>query len=643
VALEYATLAGLIAFGLIALAALRIGGAFARWRLPLITGFLVTGAVAGPSVLGMIPAEALPRLQIVDQVALAFIGFAAGGELYFAALRGRLRAIAWTTGGLVTVTFSIGTLTAYTLFARVPVIAELGDGGRLAVAALAGAILVARSPSSAIAIVRELRARGPFTRTALGVTVVMDAVVIMVFAGAAATADAVLTGSSLDLPGIGLLVVDLAISVGLGWVAGHVLALVIRTPLSATAKIASILAIGAAAFRFSSFARHASESALGFEILPEPLMLCMIAGITVTNFTPQRLEFEKLLHRAGPTVYVVFFTLTGASLDLRVLAGGLTIAVAMVTVRIATIALGSWLGGTIAGVPGRHNRLAWAGYVTQAGVGLGLAKDVAVEFPDWGGVFASLMIGVIVMNQLLGPPLFKWVLKRVGEAHPQADEPEFDGTRDVLIFGLENQSLALARQLAGHGWDVRIASRRALTGTIDEHVPGVDIVGIESLEPPCLKKLEAHRFEAVVTLLNDEENLKICEMIYENVGIRHVVVHLHDHANAERFRELGAIPVEPGTAFVGLLDHMVRSPAATAMMLGLDREQDVQEIEVRNDLLHGKALRDIDLPVDALVLSVVRGQRQVVSHGYTRLELGDHLTVMGDQDSLEDVRRRVEG
>lgn len=641
--LDTATLAGLAAFLLIVLSALRIGGAFARWKLPLITGFLVTGTLAGPSVLGMIPVEALPKLRFVDQIALAFIGFAAGAELHLRELRGRLRTIAWTTGGLVVTTFTIGTFAAYTLFARVPAIAGLGDAGRLAVAGLAGAILVARSPSSAIAIVRELRARGPFTRTALGVTVVMDAVVIMVFAGAAAVADAVLTGSSLNLPTLGMLVVDLALSTVLGWAVGRFLALVLGTRLDPMGKIAVILLLGAAVFRFSEWVRHASEGVFGFEILPEPLFLCMVAGVTVANLTPRRMEFEKLLHDAGPAVYVVFFTLTGASLDLRVLAGGVGIAAALVTVRLMTIALGSWLGGTIAGAPARQNRLAWAGYVTQAGVGLGLAKEVAGEFPSWGGVFASLMIGVIVVNQFIGPPLFKWVLKRLGEAHPKADRPEFDGTRDALIFGLESQSLALARQLAGHGWSVRIASRRALTGQVDEHVPGVEIVGIESLEPECLKKLELAKFEAVVTLLDDDENLHICEMLYEDVGTRHVVVHMHDHANADRFRELGAVPVEPGTAFVGLLDHMVRSPAATAMILGLDAEQDVEEIEVRSRDLQGAALRDLDLPAEVLVLSVVRDGHQIVSHGYTRLAVGDHLTVMGDADGLEDVRRLLVG
>jgi len=79
------------------------------------------------------------------------------------------------------------------------------------------------------------------------------------------------------------------------------------------------------------------------------------------------------------------------------------------------------------------------------------------------------------------------------------------------------------------------------------------------------------------------------------------------------------------------------------MILGMDQEKDVEEIEVLAVELQGVPLRNLDLPVDALVLSVVRDHRQVVSHGYTRVQIGDHLTVMGGPETLEDVRRLLEG
>lgn len=641
--LDIPLLTGFLAFGLIALAAIRVGDSFAAQKLPLITGFLVTGALAGPSLLGMIPAEALPKLRIIDQIALAFIGFAAGGELHLKELQGRIGAVTLSTVGQLVVTFALGTLASGLLFTQVPAINDLGVAGRWAAAALAGSILVARSPSSAIAIVRELRARGPFTREVLGVTVIMDALVIVAFAGAAAVADAVLTGSAFDLVAILVLLLSLVVSTGIGWAIGKLLAVMLSWRWPVGGQLAVLLAVGAGLFRLSGWVHHVSHDLMGHELLLEPLFICMVAGVVVTNLTPRHLEFERLLHGSGPAIYVVFFTLTGASLDLAVLADGVVIAASLALVRLVAIGLGSFAGGTLARLPARNNRLSWAAYITQAGVGLGLAKEVAGEFSGWGDAFASLLIGVIVINQFLGPPLMKWVLRKVGEAHPPADKPDYDGTRDALIFGLEHQSLALAQQLAGHGWNVCIATRRPEAVPLAEPIKGVQVTHIQELMPSCLEKLEAPKFEAVVALLSDEENLRICEMLYEEVGTRTVVVHLHDRQNAERFAELGAVPVEPGLAFTSLLDHMVRSPAATSMILGLDSEQDVEEIEIIEPTLHNRALRDLVLPAETLVLSVVREGRQVVSHGYTRLQVGDFLTVMGSKDSLEDVRRLLEG
>ncbi len=78
-------------------------------------------------------------------------------------------------------------------------------------------------------------------------------------------------------------------------------------------------------------------------------------------------------------------------------------------------------------------------YVTQAGVGLGLAIEVSSEFPLWGGEFATIVIAVIVLNQFAGPPLFKWALNKVGESHKRANIPGFDGIKDAIEEGDASQ------------------------------------------------------------------------------------------------------------------------------------------------------------------------------------------------------------
>ena len=142
-----------LAFALIALASNDIGQWFGRHKLPLITGFLATGVLAGPYVLDLLDQPTTANLGFIDELSLAVIAFAAGAELYLKAMRYRLRSITWTTIGLVVATFSLGTAAMFLLAGFAPFMDSLDTPARLGVSLLGGAILVARSPSSAIAIV----------------------------------------------------------------------------------------------------------------------------------------------------------------------------------------------------------------------------------------------------------------------------------------------------------------------------------------------------------------------------------------------------------------------------------------------------------------------------------------------------------
>jgi Trk K+ transport system NAD-binding subunit len=317
------------------------------------------------------------------------------------------------------------------------------------------------------------------------------------------------------------------------------------------------------------------------------------------------------------------------------------IALALFAVRLVGIFGGSFSGGIYAGDPMKHNRLSWLAYVTQAGIGLGLAKEVAVEFPEWGTTFATLMIAVIVLNQLTGPPLLKWAIEMIGEAHTRAETPEFDGVRDAIIFGLEGQALALAHQLHNHGWEVKLAAREA-SYRPEMINSDFDVYSISSLSLEELYTLEADKAEALVMLLSDEENYQLCELAYEHLGTENLIVRLNDRANFGRFHDLGALIVDPTTAIVSLLDHLVRSPTAASLLLGTDEDQDIIDLEVCNPNLHGLALRDLRLPIDTLILSVHRNGRGLISHGYTRLKIGDRVTIVGSTNSLEEVMLRFD-
>jgi Trk K+ transport system NAD-binding subunit len=85
------------------------------------------------------------------------------------------------------------------------------------------------------------------------------------------------------------------------------------------------------------------------------------------------------------------------------------------------------------------------------------------------------------------------------------------------------------------------------------------------------------------------------------------------------------------------MDHFVRSPNATSILLGMETDQDAIDIEIRDPLIQGSALRDLRLPSDILILSISRNDQMMITHGYTRLRVGDIVTILGSQESIDKV------
>jgi len=631
----------LLTFLIIALASQRFGQLFARFNLPKISGFLVAGVVAGPFVLGVFTKESLEQLRFLQEISLGFIAFAAGSELYLPELRGKLRSIGWITGSLVITTLILGTGAIFLMSNWIPFMANMDTIERAAVAFLAASIMIARSPSVAIAIINELRAKGSFTQIALGVTVISDVVVIFMFALAASVADAFLTDVGLNIGLILLLLFELVLSLFVAFLYSKLLELILRVNTRRWVKAGLILVLGYSVYALSFFVRDFTHANLPFEILLEPLLICMVASFIVNNWSPYRTEFSHLLHDTGPLIYIAFFTLVGAELKLDVLADVWLIALAVFGVRIISIFVGSMIGGIAAGEPMKHNRLRWMVLVTQAGVALGLAKEVGVEFGAWGEAFATTIIAVVVLNEIVGPILFKSAIVRVGEAHPKHETPEFSGTRDALIFGLRPQSVSLARQLLLHDWQVKMLCMSP--EQMDEmEAPDLNVVFMPELTVEGMRELGMDEVDAVITMQSDEENYVVCEMVYEHFGTDTMVARLKDRANFEKFQKLGVLVMEPRTAVVSLLEHFVRAPAGTSLLLGMQETQDIVDIELCNPELNGVTIRDLRLPLDILVLSIQRDRQSLITHGHTRLKLGDKLTMVGKTDILEEVMFRFD-
>jgi len=285
----------------------------------------------------------------------------------------------------------------------------------LAVAALLGTFAVARSPSSAIAIISECKARGPFTEMVLGVTVVMDVSVIILFAIVVSISQvAVVPGSAFDSTLVGTMTFEIVGAIIAGIALGG---LVVQYIKRIRADLAIFILGGA--FLVTFFSResaHLIESTWGVHMQFEPMLICLAAGFVVQNYSKEgRLFMEKIDHSSLP-VYVIFFALTGAALNIMALQDTWVVALLVVGLRCVLIWIGAYLGAYVAKDPPKFRWYSGPSFITQAGVSLGLAGIVMRRFPDWGPQLATLIVAIIAVNQVIGPGGFKLALGKVGES-----------------------------------------------------------------------------------------------------------------------------------------------------------------------------------------------------------------------------------
>ncbi|GAB4520295.1 MAG: cation:proton antiporter [Anaerolineae bacterium] len=633
------TLAYIIGFVFVALASHQIGRQFSRINLPYITGYLLAGVVAGPFVLNLLPTESVEELRFIDEISLAVIAFVAGTELYLKELQGRFRTIIGYTLGILIAASVFGSVAIFFLTTLIPFTADMAVANRIAVAVLGSTILLALSPPSTIAVIKEVRAKGPFTRTLLGVTVSMDVAIVIFFAISSTMAGALIESTGLDVGFVLLLVFDLVLAVALGLLSGKLLEVILGARLSHDLKTALVLVLGYAIFSLTSELATFSHDNLPFELHPEPLLISLIGGFWITNFSRFREEFDSILHDVGPIVYVAFFTLTGVALKLDVLIATLPIALVLFVVRVMGIFTGSYTAGRLLGETERINRIAWMGFITQAGIALGLAREVSIEFPSLGNDFATMIIAVIVLNEVFGPLFLKSALRRAGES---ALESEEDAIRDAVIFGVEGQSIALARQLKAHNWQVVVAD------TDESHIVRLRTEEVRerhliNLTDETITELlrGTTTADAVVAMMPDDDiNLQICE-VASRLGVRRIVVRVNDLANEDVFQGLGAFIVDSATAMISLLEQYVRAPQAAERLTRRNTQYEIVQVTVTNPTVHNTLLRDLRLANDVLILEIQRDGSTIVPHGYHALHLDDEVTLIGKPASLEEVTLRL--
>jgi len=358
-----------LVLGFILITAYCIGKLLEKIGLPGIVGYILTGLFMGPYFLKFYPSSTINKLSFINSLALAFIAFCAGGELRLSNIRRTLKSIIYYISGITLIVFTGVTVLVFSISSLIPFLSGLNPSVKLAVSAIFGIIAVARSPSSAIAIISETKAKGPYTDLVLSVSVAMDVIIIMLFAVVISVCQIFIqTKGGMDLSFIAALIIEIAIAFLLGYLLGKFIVFLIEKVKVEFAVV--IIAMGFLVIEFSRFLGEYLHEIhnIGFEI--EPLLICMAAGFTVQNFSDYGEKFLMRMGRVSLPIYIAFFAMTGAAMNINILRTGWLFGLIIVVARLILINIGSYFSGKLSKTPTTIYKNAWLGFITQAGVTL---------------------------------------------------------------------------------------------------------------------------------------------------------------------------------------------------------------------------------------------------------------------------------
>ncbi len=393
-----------LAFGFALIAAALAGDLVGRIGLPRLTGYLIFGALCGPYIANIISAAMARELQFVNGLAISLIAFVAGLELNYRHLRPQLAGIV-RFGGVLMGTMIAGLLLiAWAAWPWLPIVPEATGLQRIAFAALLATLLASFSPTVTLAVIADCRARGPLSELSLAVVVLADLAIILFFTLAMQLVRTVTGGAGEDGAGlVSRLLWEVVGSLAFGAMVGSLFGLYLRfVGRELTLMLLALCLV---------------LSALGRALHVEAVLSALAAGLVVENVSRAGSEaLRDAVERGALPVLVVFFAAAGASLRLDVLLsiGGIVVALALARAGLV------WSAGRAASratpLAGNAGGRVWMALIAQAGVTLGLTTIVASEFAGWGGTMQTLVVGLIGLNELAGPILFKRALVTAGEA-----------------------------------------------------------------------------------------------------------------------------------------------------------------------------------------------------------------------------------
>lgn len=386
-------------------------------NLPAVTAYLVAGLLLGPFCLGALGVpglgfgslEQVESVSIITQVALGFIAFTIGNEFRLSQLR--------ATGAKAITIGILQAVIATVLVDIVLVILHLcfSDIISVSCAITLGAIASATAPAATLMVVRQYKADGPMTKLLMLVVAIDDAVGLVLFSVSFGIATALSQGQVSVLAVVVEPIVEIVLSLGLGSLMGWLLHFVEQFFHSRSKRMTIsvafvLLTVGLSMLEFQIGPVHC-----GFSLL----LVCMMTGTIFCNVCSTSEELMSRVEGWTTPLNVLFFVISGAELDLNVLANPITILVGVIYIlaRSAGKYFGAWGSCRLTHQPQPITNHLGITLLPQAGVALGMALTAAT-LPD-GAMARNVVLFAVLVYELVGPALTKRSLLAVGEIQPE--------------------------------------------------------------------------------------------------------------------------------------------------------------------------------------------------------------------------------
>ena len=371
-----------------------IGGRLAKYlKLPNVTGYLVAGLFIGASFLGTITEQDMASFSIVNEVALAAIAFSIGSEFV---LKDMLKV--GSSILIITIAEAIGAVIL------VFIVTYYGFNQSFAFSIVIASMSAATAPAATMMVIRQYKAHGPLTRTILPVVAIDDAVGIMLFGLAMSLAKISIDSTSHSfLQMISAPIIEILGSLLLGFLLGSILTFVANRARSKEELLSTVLA------------SIAASTGLANLLNLSPLLTCMMLGATLVNLMHNSNRVFTLITDFTPPIYLLFFTLAGASLDLGILAQVGALGVGYVIARATGKILGAFLGAKAVNADDAVVKYLGLSLLPQGGVSIGLSIIVKQELPQFAAAITTVILFSVLVYEISGPILAKIAIEKAGE------------------------------------------------------------------------------------------------------------------------------------------------------------------------------------------------------------------------------------